>query len=166
MQNNLFDQPNANLTVKSKWFITAGNEVGARLCFYTCMWFCSHGVRSRSLSWGGLHLGGLHPRGSPSWGISVPGGLCPRGLCLRGSLSQGVSPGGASLSGGLCPGRSLSRGVSVQGVSVMETPRMVMSGRYASYWNAFLLELVIVNLPSIYFYIGDTNFCCKRKQSI
>ena len=155
MQNNLFDQPNANLTVKSKWFITTGNEVGARLCFYTCMWFCSQGVRSRSLSRGGLHLGGLHARGSPSWGVFVPGGLSR----------------GASLSGDLCPGRSLSRGVSVQGVSVqgvsvMETPRMVMSGRYASYWNAFLLELVIVNWPSIYFYIGDTNFCCKRKQSI
>ena len=31
--------------------------------------------------------------------------------------------------GGLCPG---------EGVSVRESPRTVMSGRYVSYWNAFL----------------------------
>ena len=43
------------------------------------------------------------------------GGLCPGG--------------GVSIPGGLCPGR---------GVSVMETPRTVMDGRNASYWNAFL----------------------------
>ena len=47
---------------------------------------------------------------------------------------------------------SLSRGVSVQGVSVMETfPRMVTNGRYASYWNAFLLlvDFKSVALPKI-----------------
>ena len=55
----------------------------------------------------------------PSRGVSVQWGLCPGG----GSLC----PGGSDL----CPG--------VQGVSVRETPRMVTSGRYSSYWNAFLL---------------------------
>ena len=45
------------------------------------------------------------------------------GLCLGGSLSGGVSVRG-----------SLSRGVSFQGVT---------SGRYASYWNAFLLDKYI-----------------------
>ena len=47
---------------------------------------------------------------------------------------------------------SLSRGVSVQGVSVMETlPSMVTNGRYASYWNAFLLlvDFKSVALPRI-----------------
>ena len=47
--------------------------------------------------------------------------------------------------GGLCPGGwgggSLSRGGSLSGGSVREIPPdMVMSGRYASYWNAFLLR--------------------------
>ena len=111
--------------------VTARNEVGARLCFYTCLSFCSQGG-SRSLSRWSPSQGGLCPRGVSVW----------RGLCLEGSLSQGVSWGslsrrgvsvggfcprrslsrgslsGGSLSGGLCPGVSLSRVVSVQGVSV------------------------------------------------
>ena len=80
--------------------------------------------------------------------------LCPGGISVQwGSLSRGVSvQGGFLSSGGLCPGGlytggslsrgSLSRGVSVQGqslyrvVSVRETNLTVMSGRYASYWNA------------------------------
>ena len=49
--------------------------------------------------------------------VSVQGGLC-----LGGSLSRG------SLSGGLCPGGSQSG----------RPPRTVTSGRYVSYWNAFL----------------------------
>ena len=49
-------------------------------------------------------------------------------LFTRGGLSRGVSVRGC-----LCPGMSLSRGVSVR-----ETPHTVKSGRYASYWNAFL----------------------------
>ena len=41
-----------------------------------------------------------------------------------------VSPSrGFSIPGGLCPWG---------GVSVMESPHTVMSGRYTSYWNAFL----------------------------
>ena len=49
-----------------------------------------------------------------------------------GFLSRGgLCPGGVSV-----PGGSLSGGVSVRGAC---SPRTVMSGRYASYWNAFLL---------------------------
>ena len=89
--------------------------------------------------------GGLCPGGSPSRVVSVQGGLCPgeRGLCpgglCLGGLCLGVSvQGGLPDRGlclvGLCLGGSLSRGLSVR-----ETLRhMVMSGRYASYWNAFL----------------------------
>ena len=83
----------------------------------------------------------------PQGGVSVsvrgclhPGGLCPGGgLCPWGSLSRGVS-----VQEGLCLVGSLSR---VGGVSVRETPlnrnllRTVTSGRYASYWNAFLFTL-------------------------
>ena len=51
-----------------------------------------------------------------------------------------VTGGGVSVAvqGALHPGGSLSGGSLSRGVSVMETPRTVMSGRYASHWNAFL----------------------------
>ena len=60
---------------------------------------------------------------------------------------MGVSFQGVSVQGDLCPGGSLSRGVSVQGVSLIvtpltKTPRMVKGGPYASYWNAFLFEVM------------------------
>ena len=66
------------------------------------------------------------------------GGLCPRGggLCTGESLLGGwesLSRGWVSVHGGLCSGGSLSKGVSVR-----ETPLMVTSRWYASYWNAFL----------------------------
>ena len=73
--------------------------------------------------------------------------VCPQGGGSR-SLSRGCLHPGGSLSGG----GSLSSGVSVQGgvsggVPVRETPlnrnllRTVTSGRYVSYWNAFLFTL-------------------------
>ena len=71
-----------------------------------------------------------HDRGGV--GVSVWEGLCPGGVC----------PGNLCL-GGLCPwGISLGAGgVSVQGGSLLgDPPRTVTSGRYASYWNAFLLQ--------------------------
>ena len=37
------------------WFVTARNEVGARLCFYTCLWFCLQGRGSAPLH------GGINP---------------------------------------------------------------------------------------------------------
>ena len=55
------------------------------------------------------------------------GGSVFGGVCL---YREGFCPGdGVSVQGGLCLG---------EGVSVRETPRTVKSGRYASYWNAFL----------------------------
>ena len=92
------------------------------------------------------------------------GDLCPGGLCLgwsqsRGSLSGGLYPGRYLSRGDLSPGGSLSgglfpEGISVQGISVQvrvsvrdpdrDTPRTVKSGRYASYWNAFLVSVNLV----------------------
>ena len=106
-----------------------------------------------SLSGGSLSNGSLS-RGVSVWGISVQGrflssgvsfqrGLCP-GLSLpRGSLPRGVSAQGVSVQGGyllgnLCPG-GLCLGVSVQGGSMLRTP--VTSGRYTSYWNAYLFDI-------------------------
>ena len=60
-----------------------------------------------------------------------PGGLCPGGLHPGGSLCRGVCLRV------LCPGGTV-RGDSVLGVFLRETPHMVKSGQYASYWNAFL----------------------------
>ena len=94
---------------------------------------------------------------SLSRGLSIQGGLCPGGLCpgrrvsVQGVSVKGVSVQGSlsrgSLSRGLCPGGYLSREVSVWGISVQggfrrqRPPRTVMSGRYASYRNAFLFEM-------------------------
>ena len=89
------------------------NEVWGKVMFYTCLSFCS---QEGSLS------GGVFVRGSLSR-ESLSGGLCP----------MGVSLSNVSLSNG---------GVSVWGVSVREIPCTVKRGRYASYWNAFLLEVL------------------------
>ena len=101
------------------------------------------------LSTGGLSLcpGGSQSLGVSVQGVSVQGDLCP-GESVQGGLSRGVSVMGALCPGGLSHGGSLSRGISVQGglsrgslskgVSVTETPHMVMSVWYTSYWNAFL----------------------------
>ena len=105
----------------------------------------------------------------PSRGVLVSGPMFLLGdLCPGGSLSRGVSVGGSLPRSvvsvqewSLCPEvESLSRGtsvwgrVSVQGISVrgslsrgglcqrdpqQRPPRMVKGGRYASYWNAFLV---------------------------
>ena len=73
--------------------VTARNEVGTRLCFYTCLWFCSQGGVSVSVP-GVSPSGGGSLEGSLSWGVSV-----------WGSLSRGVS-----VWGGLCPGGGLCHG--------------------------------------------------------
>ena len=59
------------------------------------------------------------------------------GLCL---WSHVPSVKGGDLSRGVSVQGVYAWGVSVRGGSIRETPRMVMSGRYASYWNAFLIE--------------------------
>ena len=95
---------------------------------------------------GDLCPGGLCPEGLGGvsiWGslcrrVSVQRGLCPGDLCLGGLCPGGLCPGGLCL-GGLCSGGSLSGRSLSRGLSVRETSYTVKSGRYASYWNAFLL---------------------------
>ena len=66
--------------------------------------------------------------------VSVQGG----GSSVQGEGS--LSGGRGSLSkGGFCPG-----GVSVQGGLCTETPRTVKELAYVSYWNAFLLERILI----------------------
>ena len=59
-----------------------------------------------------------------------------RRLCFHRCLSVHRGGGLGICPGGLCPGGSLSRGMYV-----METPHTVISGWYASYWNAFMLSI-------------------------
>ena len=59
------------------------------------------------------------------------GGLYPGPTFVLGVVCLGVSVQGISVHRGLCPGR-LCQGVYVQNQK---------SGRYSSYWNAFLLLL-------------------------
>ena len=59
-------------------------------------------------------------------GVSIQGGLCPVGSLFDGVSVQGRSLSGEVSGGGLCPGEGY--------------PLTVKSGRYASYWNAFLCD--------------------------
>ena len=131
----------------------------------SCLAACSN-IPSRIVSVSGPMFlpGGSLPRGSMPGRVSVQGGVS-----LGGSLSREVS-----VKGCLCPGVSLSRGVSVQGClcpggSVqgslsrgglfMGDPHnrdlpsiMLLSERYASYWNSFLFTLLLAhefNSPKI-----------------
>ena len=100
-------------------FITALNEVGARLCFYTCLWFCSQ--------WG--------------WYISMSCSRSPgEGLQVhtRGGVSR-PTPRGVS--------RPTPRGISrvcvcIPACTETDPPHVdgYCRGRYASYWNTFLFN--------------------------
>ena len=120
--------------------ITVRKRSLRRLCVHRCLSVHRGGGVSVSVQ------GGLCPQG-----VFVQGSLCLRGLCPGGVCVQRVSVRGVSIGGGLCPG-GLCLGVSVQwglcpgvqgglcpgGVCHGEPHRMVMGGRNASYWNAFL----------------------------
>ena len=80
----------------------------------------------------------------------VGGGLCPGGPC----------PGGVSVQGRSLSTRCLClRGVFVQGGLCQGDPHTVKSGRYASYWNAFLFinfitrEILKVSFINVFIYL-------------
>ena len=109
---------------------------------------CTTGHMIRVSVWGSLSMG-FCPGWSLSMGVSIQGGLCPGGLCSGGFLSRG----------GFCPEEVSVRGISVWGISVQcvsvrENPRQrpchtVMSGRYASNWNAFLFQMYRCPKPTL-----------------
>ena len=103
----------------STWFITARKPSLRRLCFYTCLSFCSQGESDSGGAWSqGVWSGGV----SCSRGSDPGGG----GACSRGGLVRGVpGPGG--------------RGCLVPGGVVSPSRDGYCCGRYASSWNAFLL---------------------------
>ena len=115
-----------------------------------CQSFCSRGGLCPSMHHRSHDQGGLCPgrvsvweslsRGVSVQGVSVQEGLCPGGLCPWRSLSGGLCPG-RSLLGGSLSRKVSAQGVSVWGVLCQGDPRTVMCGRYASYWNAYLLQI-------------------------
>ena len=73
--------------------------------------------------------------------------VCPMGV-LGGSLSRGVSVWGYLCPGGLCPGGLCPGGLCQGGLWHGDSPQTVTSGRYISYWNAFLLYHTFYNISS------------------
>ena len=128
---------NFNLYV-SRTFLPSATKL-RRLCFYTCLWFCSQVGCYPS----------MHCRWYPSMSCSAGGWLLQsRVPALEGVCSRGVPAlGGCLLWGVLIPG------------GCMETPLPKADGyccgRYASYWNAFWF---------LYQHITVYQIRCKLKR--
>ena len=94
----------------------------------------------------------------PSGGCSVPGPMFLLGVSVQGAYVLGVSVQGVSVQVGLRPG-----GVLVQRVSLRDLPDRplctVKSGRYASYWNAFLF-LLSLELVQLYVLLSFRSQTC------
>ena len=123
---------------KLAWIITARKRSLRRLCFYRCLSVHTGGgacvVLFGGCAW--FYLGGMH---GFIWGCVVLfrgayvvffGGACM------------VFPGVHGFSGGACMVFSVFFGYN---------EIRSMSGRYASYWNAFLL-------PCVYLFLRGGNF--------
>ena len=99
----------------------------------------SHSVQGRVVSAAG---------GAWSWGVSAPGGC----LVLGGVRSRGISG-----RRGPAPGGSLVPGGLLHGVPGGDPPpNGYCYGQYASYWNAFLLNINF----SLMHITGKTYICC------
>ena len=119
--------------------ITARKRSLRRLCFYRCLSFCPRGGGVRGCSGGGMH-GCSRGACMVAWGACVVarGGMhgCSGGVCM-------VALGGHAwlLWGGMhgCSQGGM-HGCSGGGVHGFSNEIRSMSRRYASYWNAFLLN--------------------------
>ena len=87
-------------------------------------------------------------------GISVP--ACTTGHMTRGSLCPGGLPGGVSVQGGLCQGET----------PPTETPHTVTSGRYESYWNAFLFNNIFILLGFLVLFAIRFTKCIAKDMSL
>ena len=77
------------------------------------------------VAWGACMAGGMHGGGGYVWlGVCVAGGHALQGACMGVYMPGGVHGGGGMYTH--TPGRYYGYGI------------WSMSGRYASYWNAFL----------------------------
>ena len=129
--------------------ITVCKQSLRRLCFYTCLPFCSQ--------WGclGPGPGGLPMGGSAQRGVSRPRGA-GQGLGEAQARRGGVS-------------RPRPRGVCIP-ASLRQTPPPVDSyccGLYASYWNAFLFIYVFNSLlQQNAFKLNEVNGNCSQTSEI
>ena len=158
-------------TIMWDLLITARKRSLRRLCFYRCLSFCPQGGHAGLLQggWGHAWLllggcvvalgGGMHgcSGGGHAW-------LLPGGACM-------VAPGGhVWLLWGGCVWLLLGgmRGCSGGVVRGFFNEIRSMSGRYASYWNAFLsIRSVFVEgwwLICMIIYT-DTFLLCRKKES-
>ena len=121
---------------------TAPNEVSARLCFHRRVWFCSRGGGGGVVSQHALQ-GGVLPGGVPAPREGVPAlgeGSGPRGIPAPGG--GGVWSLQAHTQGGNWGDQVQAHtqgGGGSWGGSGLDSPDGYCCGRYASYWNAFLL---------------------------
>ena len=101
---------------------------------------------ARGCAWWGAYMPvGMHGRGLAGWGgmhgrgVCVAGGMCGRGHSWQGGghVWQGACMAGGHVWQGAMHGRGRVHGRYYEIRSI--------SGRYPSYWNAFLLLEVFVN---------------------
>ena len=116
-------------------------------------WQEGWGMHGRECAWQGVCVaGGMRGRGRAWQAVCMAGGMHGSGVCVvggvhgRGVHSRGHAWRGACVAGGAMCDRGLAwRGACVAGsMHAMHCPSRYyeirsMSGRYASYWNAFLL---------------------------
>ena len=94
-------------------------------------------------------LGGAWSLGVHGLGVSAPGGAWSQGGCLV-EIPLTATPGGCLVPGGVC--------------WTPHPPMGYCCGRYASYWNAFLLKINVHNFGcTIYSFFLSTlrPFCCR-----
>ena len=101
-------------------FLLTANEVAGRLCFYRCLRFCPRGGKRGC-------QGGVHG----CWGVCMVAGGC---VWLWGGGACVVAGGHSLLLGGM-------HGCWGGGACIGYDQTQSMSGRYASYWSAFLFEI-------------------------
>ena len=96
-------------------------------------------------------------------------GVCVGGVCMAGGMHtwQGVSMAGACMAGGCVVGGCVVGGCVVRGPTWHAGPTgryfeiRSMSGRYASYWNAFLFNNEICFEISLKLNYGSVTNECK-----
>ena len=119
--------------------VTARKEVGARLYFHRRLWYCSQG----GTHGGGVCMvgeGAVHGWGVCMWGVVCGRGCAWQGVCMAGGVCAVGGGGGRGMYGGGMCGKGCMVGEVGGGVRGRRDGHC--SGRYASYWNAFLLVFI------------------------
>ena len=116
--------------------VTARNEVGARLCFYTCLWCCSPGGWYPCMHCRWYHQHALQQ--------VLEGVVSRHALQVSRPTPRGKAEG-SGLGGLQAHTQGVSRSTPRRGVYPnmhwgRPPPNGYCCGQYASYWNAFLFH--------------------------